>query len=362
MKVARVEARTRRVELVRPYEIAAKSTDAVDLVVVRVTADDGTYGLGSATPEPAITGETLAACRAALEPAAVQWLVGRDVATGDDAWRTARERAPQAPGACAALDMALLDLRARGAGRPLADVLGRVHTELPTSITIGIKSLPETLAEADEYLARGFRCLKVKIGRSIADDLSRLERLRERVGGGATIRVDANQGYDLPALQRLLAAAEDLDLELIEQPLPAGREDQLRALPAAARRLLAADESAMHERDAAALTAAPMPFGTFVVKLMKCGGIGPALAIGATAAAHGVDLMWGCMDESVIGISAALHAAFACRATRYLDLDGSLDLADDVAVGGFTLANGRLRTLDRPGLGVALRGDFEELR
>lgn len=360
MKIARIEASARRVALTRPYAIAGKATDAVDLVVVRMVADDGTFGLGSATPEPTITGETLAACTAALAPAAVRWLVGRDVDV-DDFWREARRRAPAAPGACAALDMALHDLRARRAGRPLADLLGRVHAALPTSITIGIKPLAETLVEADEYLARGFRCLKVKIGRSIDDDVARLVRLRERVGSGVAIRVDANQGYDLRALQRLLAVAADLDLELIEQPLPAGREAELRALPPAARRLLAADESAMDERDAAELTAAPPPFGAFVVKLMKCGGIGPALAIAKTAAAHRVDLMWGCMDESTIGISAALHTAFACRATRWLDLDGSFDLAEDVAVGGFVLANGVLRTLDRPGLGVDLRSDLEDL-
>ena len=64
--------------------------------------------------------------------------------------------------------------------------------------------------------------------------------------------------------------------------------------------------------------------------------------------------MWGCMDESVIGISAALHAALACPHTRYLDLDGSLDLARDIACGGFIIEDGYMRTLERPGLGVEI--------
>ncbi len=64
--------------------------------------------------------------------------------------------------------------------------------------------------------------------------------------------------------------------------------------------------------------------------------------------------MWGCMDESVISISAALHAALASPATRYLDLDGSLDLARDVAAGGFELRDGVMHTTARPGLGVRL--------
>jgi L-alanine-DL-glutamate epimerase-like enolase superfamily enzyme len=65
--------------------------------------------------------------------------------------------------------------------------------------------------------------------------------------------------------------------------------------------------------------------------------------------------MWGCNDESVISIAAALHAAFACPRTRYLDLDGSFDLARDPASGGFIVEDGLMRLLDRPGLGVELR-------
>ena len=62
--------------------------------------------------------------------------------------------------------------------------------------------------------------------------------------------------------------------------------------------------------------------------------------------------MWGCMDESIVSISAALHVAIASPATRYLDLDGSLDLAHDVVEGGFVLEDGYMRTTDEPGLGV----------
>jgi L-alanine-DL-glutamate epimerase-like enolase superfamily enzyme len=59
------------------------------------------------------------------------------------------------------------------------------------------------------------------------------------------------------------------------------------------------------------------------------------------------------MDESRISIAAALHAALACPSTRYLDLDGSLDLARDAAEGGFVLQEGVMRTTGSPGLGVA---------
>jgi L-alanine-DL-glutamate epimerase-like enolase superfamily enzyme len=85
---------------------------------------------------------------------------------------------------------------------------------------------------------------------------------------------------------------------------------------------------------------------------MKCGGITQALEISSLAEGAGIDLMWGCNDESIISISAALHVALSCTNTRYLDLDGSLDLARDVVGGGFILENGEMRVNGLPGLGL----------
>ena len=87
---------------------------------------------------------------------------------------------------------------------------------------------------------------------------------------------------------------------------------------------------------------------------MKCGGISEALRIAQLAEGGGVDLMWGCNDESRISIAAALHVAFASPATRWLDLDGSFDLARDPARGGFLFHDGLLTTLPAPGLGAEL--------
>jgi L-alanine-DL-glutamate epimerase-like enolase superfamily enzyme len=247
--------------------------------------------------------------------------------------------------------MALHDLLAQHLEVPLVEMLGRAHEALPTSITIGIKSLQATLVEADEYVGRGFRVLKVKTGNSLEEDLERLVRLRERCGPGITIRADANQGYTPQETAAFFRRAVRLDVEFVEQPVA---REALPALKAVLTReelgRVAADESLHDERDA--LAAAPRACGIFNIKLMKCGGIAPALGIASIAQAAGIALMWGCMDESRISIAAALHAALASPATRYLDLDGSLDLARDVAEGGFDLTEGVLRTTDAPGLGV----------
>ena len=357
MKIIRVESERRAVDLSRPYTIATRTVSAVELFFVRLTTDNGTVGLGSASPAQGVTGESPAACEAALAEDRLAWLVGRDPRHLGALCRECKRRARETPAARAAVDMALHDLCAKILDVPLVDLLGRCHHRLLTSITVGIKSTEAALTEAEEYLGRGFRCLKIKVGLDLEEDLDRLSRLRELVGEDVKIRVDANQGYDTAVARRFHRATAHLDLELIEQPLPAAAITDMRSLPKELRSLLAADESLLSEEDALALVQEPAACGIFNIKLMKCGGISSALAMAQIAEAAGLDLMWGCNDESAISIAAALHTAYACPTTRYLDLDGSFDLASDPASGGFVVEEGYLQIPDAPGLGV----DFQEL-
>jgi L-alanine-DL-glutamate epimerase-like enolase superfamily enzyme len=118
---------------------------------------------------------------------------------------------------------------------------------------------------------------------------------------------------------------------------------------------LAADES-LKDAQAAMRLAGPDPlFGIFNIKLMKCGGILAAREIAAIAQPAGIRLFWGCNDESVVSISAALHAAYACPHTSFLDLDGSFDLAEDPFCGGFEVRDGMMQLVDGIGLGVSSR-------
>lgn len=357
MKITRVEAWRENLLLARPYTIATRTVTTVDLFFVRLLTDTGATGLGSASPAEGITGETVGACEMALTQVGPAWLEGRNPLEIGVLTRLLKTCMRDTPAARAALDMALYDLFAGHLGIPLVDYLGRCHDALPTSITIGIKSTEEALAEADEYLGRGFRCLKVKLGRDHDEDIERLHKLRDHVGSDVTIRVDANQGYTLEETQVLADLAASLNLEFMEQPLPKDALDAMRCLPPNLTRFMAADENLHTEEDAVHLAHPPVPFGIYNIKLMKCGGITPALGIAGIAEAAGRDLMWGCMDESRISIAAALHAAYACPATRYLDLDGSFDLSRDLASGGFILdENGYMHIPEAPGLGVMLNG------
>ena len=351
MKITALRTRVLRVPLSRPYAISGGSWDSAEFVLCELHDDRGHVGHGQAAPAQEVTGESLEGCAAQLDPASLQWLVGRDPREIERLMLESSER-QLGPGARAALDMALFDVCARAQGRALVEQLGRVHASLATSITIGVKSLAETLEEAREYLGRGFRILKVKIGVDVEHDLERLAKLREAHGAAICLRADANQGYDERSLLRFVQRMDEFDIELLEQPLPASEDAVLLTLSQTRRRQLVADESVHDARDLERLIGAGCPFGVINVKLMKCGGIAEALRMAAIADRAGLTLMFGCMDESVLGISAALHAAYACAATRYLDLDGSLDLAADPFLGGFSLAADRLDTLARPGLGA----------
>ncbi|MCP4654826.1 MAG: dipeptide epimerase [bacterium] len=357
MKITEVRSHKESIELARPYTIATRTITAVELLFVRITTDQGVSGVGSASPAEEVTEETVPNCQAALAEDSLGWLVGRDPRHLGAHCRILKDKLHATPAARAAVDMALYDLFAQIVGVPVVDLLGRCHEAIPTSVTLGIMSTDEALAETDEYLGRGFRCLKVKIGLSLEEDVERLRKLREKVGSEILIRVDANQGYTVEEARCFAPLAEELDLELVEQPLPASAVAEMRALPSGLRRIVAADESLHHEADALALAEEPAACGIYNIKLMKCGGISSALAIAGIAEAAGLELMWGCMDESVVSIGAALHAAYACPTTRYLDLDGSFDLPWDPATGGFELENGCLRIPDRPGLGVQFRNE-----
>jgi L-alanine-DL-glutamate epimerase-like enolase superfamily enzyme len=260
VRIVRAEARLEELPLTRPYAIAGQPPiDRVGNVIVELETDSGAVGLGAGSPGEHVTGETIEACAGALTGRGLAWLAGRDARHVPALCRETEARWPAAPAARAAVDIALHDLLGQALGVPLCDLLGRAHTAMPTSITIGIKGVDETLAEAVEYVARGFRCLKVKIGDELELDLERLVRLRERVGARTTIRVDANVGYTIDETRVFFERTSRLGIELVEQPVP--RDDfrgNRRRCRSPGRRAVAADESLHGEEDALAL-AAPEP-------------------------------------------------------------------------------------------------------
>lgn len=345
-------------ELERPYIIAFKKVEKVENAIVTITLDNGIIGRGAGNPSEQVVGENLTNTMRSLQIGIEgtdywQGLVGRDLADIELLCYEIQDHLSESPTARTALEVALYDCYGIWKNKPLVKILGQKIEGLPTSITIGIMGVDETLNEAEEYFQRGFSHIKVKLGNNLEEDIERVVKLNEQYGVKIKLRVDANQGYNVDETIKFYQQTRPYNLELIEQPLPAANIEEMRSLPEDLRRILAADESLISPRDADRLLGKVPACGIFNIKLMKCGGISQAQLISRKAEGSDVDLMWGCNDESIISIAAALHTALSHKRTRFLDLDGSLDLARDVVDGGFTIKNGVMKVNGRPGLGLS---------
>ena len=354
MKIVAVRSYLKNMALTKPYTIAYNTFSDVSLAFFEVELENGIIGYGSGSPAEDVVGETTEQTAANLKTDFVQALVGRDIRQFQQIIFETIHQFPHLPGTQAAIDIALHDAFGKFLGISVANFYGQKVKALPTSVTIGIKTVAAALEEAAGYKALGFKILKVKTGLDVDEDIERVVKLKEQFGNHFKIRVDANQGYTIADLKKFIEATKHQGLELIEQPMPVGTEKELLALDWSDRKLLAADESLKDPQAALQLASNEKPFGIYNIKLMKCGGIVGALGIANIAQNADIDLFWGCNDESIISITAALHVAYACPNTKYIDLDGSLDLAEDLVKGGFEIVDGEMQINNAPGFGFNL--------
>jgi len=352
MKIKSIKSWTADLGNTKPYTIAFKTIDEVNNAFVEITLENGITGIGAGNPSEYVTDESFASCKDALQENNISFLIDRDIRELNQLTFEVVQKFPKNPAARAVLDITLYDAFTKFLNIPLVKFLGQKIYSLPTSNTIGIKNVEETLKEAQEYGERGFKILKVKLGKDLQEDIERIAKLREKFGKKFVIRIDANQGYTFEQTIEFYNKTKHLDVELIEQPLPAKQIDAMKKLPDEIKKIIAADESLLSPKSALELVKPPIASGIFNIKLMKCGGVSQALKIADIAAQENIELFWGCNDESIISITAALHTAFACANTKYIDLDGSLDLARDIVKCGFILKDGIMYCSDKAGLGV----------
>jgi len=243
----------------------------------------------------------------------------------------------------AAVDMALHDLAGLRLRAPLHEVLGIDPRRAPeTSFTIGLDAPEAVIRKVKE--AAAYPVLKVKMGSD--GDREVLTAVRDTTR--QRIRVDANEGWTPDAALERLEWLAKIGVELVEQPLPADRIEETRALRRRSPIPFYADESVHRAADIPRLAGA---FDGINIKLMKCGGLAEALRMIAVARAHGMKIMLGCMIESSLAITAAAHIS---PLVDTADLDGNLLVANDPFEGA-TVVEGRLVLPDRPGLGVVDR-------
>ena len=298
------------------FTISRGTTETATTVVVRISDGEHT-GVGGVAPTT-YYGETPDSVEEAL-PDLLAAVEEADPHGQQAIARRLADRAPEAAAARAAVSGAVHDLAGKRAGEPVYRRWGlSPDAAPPTSYTVGIADPDEMADRAAGASAAGFEVLKVKVGTD--DDRARVRAVRE-AAPDARLRVDANEAWAPERAVEMAAWLADQGVEFLEQPCPTvaglGQVREAGHLP------VAADESCVTAADVPAVADA---VDIVVTKLGKCGGLRPAARQVATANAHGLKTMVGCMVASDAAIAPACHLAPLCD---YADLDGALLLDED---------------------------------
>ncbi len=324
---------------------------AYENVFLTLETDDGYKGWGMAAPDKVITGEDPASVMKAYSNHIESCMKGENPFFFSRLYEELRDKIPGQASALAMVEIALYDIISQKAGVPLYMFLGGYREKIVTSVTIGIMDDKDVMERTSKLLEQGIKAIKVKGGIDVERDIRIVELVRRQTGRNIAITFDANQGYSLIEAAHFIRNTKQEGLELIEQPTSPDLTNQWHLLRQEGNVPIMADESLKKLSDSFDLTSRKA-VDYLNIKLMKVGGITPALQINSSARSAAVRCMMGCMDECSLGIAAGLHVALARPNISHADLDSWLEIEDDPFFGLVTLDNGYLRPTDLPGLGM----------
>jgi muconate cycloisomerase len=334
-----------------------------DYVIVRVHTDAGLVGLGEATVSALWSGETSKSCAAAIDDLVGPAFVGKDPTQLTALRRLMDFLLKLNPFTKAAVEMALWDINGKALGVPVHHLLGgKLREVIPTKMMIGAFDLPHVRRLAEQFLAWGARCLKVKVGLDLAGDLARVRAVRELAGPDIPITVDANCGWNVATARVALEELRRFNLLLAEQPIAPGDNQSMASLRFSGIPIMA-DESVFSLADAWNVLKS---HAADIVSIYpgKNGGIAGAIEIAHLAQAVGIPCHVGSNLELGIGSAAMLHLACAVpnvdSASYPADILGPHYHAVDLLIEPLSLQPEGARVPDGPGLGVAL--DENQLR
>ena len=348
MRISAVSAHIVKVPLVMPFVISAGTQNDYHGVLVKITAGD-IHGWGEAAPSKRVTGETEASVMRFVKKMAPRLKARFPTLDLIPTIFDARNGS-----AIAALDMAIHDLVGKLEGKSVRDmyVTGNrpKRTSLETSITVSVGGLEATLERAQELIEKGATTLKMKIGTDPKRDIERVKAVRAMFPK-VKIRLDGNQGYDEDQATFVLRELEAEGIQFIEQPVDKLYLGAMARIRKHVKIPIMADEALTDLKSLEKLIkkgSADM----INIKLMKVGGIREGTRIARRALEAGLGIQVGCMIETRVAITAGMHLALSEEGIQYADLDGHLDLKEDVVTGGVVTRLGKNRLPSGPGLGL----------
>lgn len=359
--IRRIDAIPVALPLKSPMKMAGVTVTKAENLLVRIEATDGTVGWGEAPSAPTMTGDTLGSLTAAVRDHLAPLLVGKN-ANGDYRPILARALVGNS-GAHSAIEMALLDLAGRAAGRKLIDLVALpLRARVAPMWLLGNATPERDIAEAQAKQAEGIRFFKLKIGvKPLREEIAAAHAIRAALLD-ATLCADANCGLTLADARRYAERTRDAKLAFIEQPLGAHDLAGLKALARATRTPIGVDETIHSLADIEAVKRAGAKGVS--LKLIKVGGFREAIAAGKLCKKLGLKINVAAkIAESSIGTAAAVHLACAVPNVDWGVSLTNMYLAEDIVKNPIALDNGVVSLPDVPGLGVEIdEGAIERFR
>jgi len=333
-----------------PFTIATGTMHFAQNTFIRVHTDKGITGVGECSAFPMIAGETQATCFEMAKDFAAIWK-NKDAADIEARLQELHYTAFNYT-IKSAFDMALYDLAAKAAGLPLYKYLGGKQKELETDLTVGIDT-PAAMAEtARDFVKRGVRIIKIKLGKNAKEDVERVRLIREAAGPDILLRIDANQGWSYEDAVYALQAMGQYNIQFCEQPMRYWDDDKLPALVKASPVKIMADESVFDHYDAERLIK-EKACDYVNIKFAKSGGIHEAIKIHDVCARNNIPCMMGGMLESRVALSAFAHFALAHDNVKFYDMDTCLlGHKTDPVKGGVQYKGFFLQVPETPGIGA----------
>lgn len=353
MKITNIRTGILSIPLRTPFKTALRTIDHIASIVVAVDTDAGVTGIGEAHPTGPITGESQGSVRGAIHEFILPRLIGKEVANLEDTLNTLDNALVKNTSAKAAVEIAIFDLFGRLYNIPLYRLFGGFRSRVETDLTISVNRPDEMAEDSRVAVSRGFRILKLKVGLQPELDIERIRAVRDAVGGGIKLRLDANQGWSAREAISIMREIESqgFSIELLEQPVAAHDLAGLKKVCESISTPVLADEAVFSALDAEKIIA--MGAADYLnIKLMKTGGLRGALRICALAEMHNVECFLGCMMESKISVTAAAHLACARSIITRCDLDSPALCSEDPVTGGAEIEGPWLKLSESPGLGI----------
>lgn len=357
LSITSIEIYKSPIALKDPFKISLGILTHAENVIIKINTSNGLTGYGECSPFMTINGESMDTCFVVAQYLA-NILKGKDALDIENCVVAMDNMIYANSSIKSAFDIALYDIAAQNAGLPLYAFLGGSKSkEIITDYTVSIDEPKKMAADAVKIKANGFQVIKVKLGQQ-QKDVERIRLIREAVGMGIPIRIDANQGWDVAGTIRILNELAVYNIQHCEEPIPRWNYMELAAIRKQSPIKIMADESCCDHHDAKRLIDLNA-CDYFNVKLGKSGGIFKALKIIKLAEAEGIKIQLGGFLESRLAFTAAAHLALASDAIIFYDFDTPLMFEEDPVSGGITYdSNGVVSVPDTTGLGATIDADY----